>query len=168
MTARQTLGGLALPLVIGLLAFSGTAPAKEHWATCLNPRFGATADYPADLFTVKDAPPENGDGQSFHTADGRAELAIYGGSTSMASGRRPTSHITLTSATSPIRRSVPILRGVRNPRCELLFRPLRLLPSPGEGQVGPKLLRRAPSSRYGKALCPPGAALALKARQFQC
>src|SRR5262249_58784687 len=79
MTARQTLGGLALPLVIGLLAFSGTAPAKEHWATYLNPRFGAAADYPADLFTVKDAPPENGDGQTFHTADGRAELAIYGG-----------------------------------------------------------------------------------------
>ena len=25
-----------------------------------------------------DAPPENGDGQRFHTADGRAELSIYG------------------------------------------------------------------------------------------
>jgi len=47
MTARQTLGGLALPLVVGLLAFSGPAPAKEHWATYLNPRFGAAADYPA-------------------------------------------------------------------------------------------------------------------------
>jgi hypothetical protein len=27
---------------------------------------------------VKDPPPENGDGQTFHTADGRAELSIYG------------------------------------------------------------------------------------------
>jgi hypothetical protein len=26
--------------------------AKERWATYSNPRFGTTADYPADLFTV--------------------------------------------------------------------------------------------------------------------
>jgi hypothetical protein len=52
--------------------------AEEQWATYSNPRFGATADYPADLFTLKDPPPENGDGQTFHTADGRAELTIYG------------------------------------------------------------------------------------------
>ncbi len=28
--------------------------------------------------TVQDAPPENGDGASFRTADGRAHLSIYG------------------------------------------------------------------------------------------
>src|SRR5215470_10702723 len=114
MTARQTLGGLALPLVIGLLAFSGTAPAKEHWATCLNPRFGAAADYPADLFTVKDAPPENGDGQTFPRMGARSWRSMAA-TTSMASGRRPTSHITLTSATSPIRRSVPIFTRCQEP-----------------------------------------------------
>ena len=54
------------------------ALAEERWATYLNPRFGAAADYPADLFTVQAPPPDNGDGQTFRTADGRAELAIYG------------------------------------------------------------------------------------------
>ena len=52
--------------------------AQERWATYANPRFGTMADYPADLFTVRDPPPENGDGQSFRTADGRAQLSIYG------------------------------------------------------------------------------------------
>jgi hypothetical protein len=46
---------------------------------------------PADLFTVKDAPPENGDGQTFHTADGRAELAIYGGYN--IDGERPEAYV---------------------------------------------------------------------------
>ena len=91
MTARQTLGGLALPLVVALLAFSGTAPPKEHWATYLSPRFGAAADYPADLFTVKDAPAETSDGQTFHTADGRAELAIYGSYN--IDGERPEAYV---------------------------------------------------------------------------
>jgi hypothetical protein len=57
---------------------NGAALAQERWDTYLNPRFGAAADYPTDLFTVKDAPPENGDGQTYRTADGRAELSIYG------------------------------------------------------------------------------------------
>jgi hypothetical protein len=52
--------------------------AKERWATYSNPRFGTTADYPADLFTVLDPPPENGDGQGFKTTDGRAHLLIWG------------------------------------------------------------------------------------------
>ena len=55
---------------------------------------------------------------------------------------------------------------------------LRLLPSHGEGQVGPnRHAYRAilascsdglPVAGKAKALCPPGAALALKASQFQC
>jgi hypothetical protein len=32
--------------------------AKERWAIYSNPRFGTTADYPADLFTVLDPPPD--------------------------------------------------------------------------------------------------------------
>ncbi len=54
------------------------ALAEHRWATYANPRFGTIADYPADLFTVQDPPPENGDGASFRTADGRAQLSIYG------------------------------------------------------------------------------------------
>jgi hypothetical protein len=78
MTAWQTLGGLSLRVVVGLLALSGMSLAKEHWATYANPRFGTETDYPADLFTVQDPPPENGDGATFRTADGRGQLAIYG------------------------------------------------------------------------------------------
>jgi len=63
---------------IGLCLVGVPAGAEEQWTTYSNPRYGATADYPADLFTVKEPPPENGDGQTFHTADGRAELTIYG------------------------------------------------------------------------------------------
>lgn len=59
-------------------AFSNVGAANERWATYANPRFGTTADYPAGLFTVLDPPPENGDGQGFRTADGRAKLSIYG------------------------------------------------------------------------------------------
>jgi hypothetical protein len=52
--------------------------ASERWVTYSNPRFGTTVDYPADLFAVAEQPSENGDGQVFHTADGRAELMVYG------------------------------------------------------------------------------------------
>jgi hypothetical protein len=63
---------------IAASAPSGVAVAQERWDTYANPRFGATAEYPADLFSTQEPPPENGDGQTFHTADGRAELTIYG------------------------------------------------------------------------------------------
>ena len=78
MTAWQMLGGLSLRVVVGLLALSGMALPKEHWATYAKPRFGTAADYPADLFTVQDPPPENGDGATFRTANRRGQLAIYG------------------------------------------------------------------------------------------
>ena len=64
-----------------LLALVGAAPAHAEdgpWATYRNARFGTTADYPAYLFTVRDVPPANGDGQGFRTEDGRATLLIYG------------------------------------------------------------------------------------------
>ena len=66
--------------MIVTLAFASNCAsvAEERWATYSNPRFGMTADYPADLFTVLDPPPENGDGQGFKTTDGRAHLLIYG------------------------------------------------------------------------------------------
>jgi hypothetical protein len=70
--------GLTVIAAALTLAAATTATAKERWETYANPRFGTSADYPADLFTQLDAPPDNGDGQRFHTADGSAELAIYG------------------------------------------------------------------------------------------
>lgn len=61
-----------------LLALTATSAAQTRWATYANARFGTTADYPADLFTRRDPPPENGDGVSLHTADGRATLVVFG------------------------------------------------------------------------------------------
>lgn len=46
--------------------------------TYRNARYGTTAEYPARLFTVRDVPPANGDGQGFRTEDGRTTLLIYG------------------------------------------------------------------------------------------
>ena len=52
--------------------------SQEQWATYHDARYGTTADYPADVFTVRARPPPDGDGQIFHTADGHARLMIYG------------------------------------------------------------------------------------------
>lgn len=63
-------------LALCLLAI--TAPASaETWSTYVNDRFGASVEYPA-RFSVRDAPPDNGDGQRFHTADRRATFAVFG------------------------------------------------------------------------------------------
>ena len=65
-------------LVAIFAGFSLAASAEESgWATYANERFGTTADYPA-LFSRRERPPENGDGQAFRTADERALLRVYG------------------------------------------------------------------------------------------
>ena len=69
---------LALAFAIGICASINVAAAQEKWATYMNPRFGTTVDYPGRIFTDRDPPPENGDGQSFHSSDGRAQLLVYG------------------------------------------------------------------------------------------
>jgi hypothetical protein len=74
---RRRLLQLAL-LTVMLLALAAIAWAEGPWATYVNPRFGTTADYPADVFTELDEPPENGDGQGFRSEDGQAQLLIYG------------------------------------------------------------------------------------------
>jgi hypothetical protein len=86
----QRLRAVAL-LASGLATAPGVASAQQHWATYANPRFGATADYPDDLFKVKDPPSENGDGQRFRTAGGRAELSIYG--TNNIDGEKPNVYV---------------------------------------------------------------------------
>lgn len=43
-----------------------------------NARFGFFAEIPP-AFSVADPEPENGDGRAFHTADGTADLLLYGG-----------------------------------------------------------------------------------------
>jgi hypothetical protein len=81
MSKGETCRGLIVVVALGVIVLClahAPAVAEEQWSTYSNPRYGATADYPTDLFTVQDPPPENGDGQTLHTADGRAELTIYG------------------------------------------------------------------------------------------
>lgn len=69
----------ALALAVLACAIGTNSVAQERvWATYSNPRFGTTADYPADVFTVRNRPPDNGGGQGFRSADGGAELLIYG------------------------------------------------------------------------------------------
>lgn len=86
MQAHNPWSALVTATIIGAsLVAIGTAAAQQprarqphQWTTYYNARFGTTADYPADIFTVRAPPPTNGDGQTFRTADGRAQLLIYG------------------------------------------------------------------------------------------
>ncbi len=56
---------------------AAAGPAALNWARWENARFGMAIDYPAALFRPEPAP-ENGDGQSFTTADGRAAFFVFG------------------------------------------------------------------------------------------
>ena len=53
-------------------------PQEHQWATYQDARYGTTADYPSDVFTVRAWRPLGAGGQIFRTADGRAQLIIYG------------------------------------------------------------------------------------------
>jgi hypothetical protein len=78
MGANEAIRLSLLPLLAAFSLMSAAALAEERWSTYGNARFGVFVDYPASLFTVENAPPDNGDGQSFRTADGQAELAVWG------------------------------------------------------------------------------------------
>jgi hypothetical protein len=96
--ARRNLSAYALNHVFPTLVISaiasvasaqtgpGPAPAplqtvqaqgQPGWTPYKNPRFGYTLSYPAGVFTPQ-PPPDNGDGQSFLSADGRAKVVVYG------------------------------------------------------------------------------------------
>jgi hypothetical protein len=65
-------------VIAAVLTGDGMAAAQEQWATYHNARYGTTADYPADLFTIRAWLPGNDGGQIFRTPDGSAQLIIYG------------------------------------------------------------------------------------------
>lgn len=50
--------------------------AKDGWQTYRNPRFGMTLPVPPGMTAQR--PPDNGDGQAFRSADGKAELLTWG------------------------------------------------------------------------------------------
>ena len=71
----------SLILIVAFAALSAPARAQDldtSWRTYVNGRFGVAVDYP-DVFSPSGAAPENGDGQTFKTADGAAQLTVYGG-----------------------------------------------------------------------------------------
>lgn len=62
--------------IIALFLLSSSAMAAD-WSSYANARFGAIIDIPPGF--VNDVPePENGDGLTFHSADGAAELLVWG------------------------------------------------------------------------------------------
>ncbi|HRK24636.1 MAG TPA: hypothetical protein PLQ11_06755 [Beijerinckiaceae bacterium] len=62
---------LLAPLLLAL-----PATAQQRWARYTNPKYGTSAEYPADLMQA-DAEPDARDGRTFRTPDGAA-LAIFG------------------------------------------------------------------------------------------
>lgn len=59
-------------------ADQGAGPAVSNWITYRNDRFGTRIDYPASLFRML-PPPENDDGRTFESRDGKARFLVFGG-----------------------------------------------------------------------------------------
>jgi serine/threonine-protein kinase len=60
---------------LALIAFAAAAAAPQY-RSYANPRFGTTADVPADW--KSDPPPANGDGLRFNSPDKRATITVSG------------------------------------------------------------------------------------------
>jgi hypothetical protein len=70
----------ALYAAVVLVLFGvGQAAAQGDggWRTFAIPEFGTTVQFPAALFDTPQGQPQQGRGQRFRTADGRAQLSIY-------------------------------------------------------------------------------------------
>lgn len=97
---------LLLPMLTGQAAAQSPALLDDAWERYTNPRFGVRVDYPA-VFAVREPPPDNGDGQTFRTRRGEAELRVFGGNNiddenaarMMASRKQPDTHYSLERAT---------------------------------------------------------------------
>lgn len=64
-------------LALAFLAAFASAASAADWTSYSNGRFGVTVDVPPGF--VNDVPePANGDGLTFHSADGKAELLVWG------------------------------------------------------------------------------------------
>jgi hypothetical protein len=73
---RQHHHGGSSPSSFGMLTrpeFAGPA----GWSTFVTANGGTAVDYPANVFSVKQEPPDGKDGTLFQTADGRAKLTVY-------------------------------------------------------------------------------------------
>ena len=63
-----------------LIAIVGAAAAAEaaDWGRYANPRFGTAMDYPRDRFSAAPMQSGNGDGATFVSGNGAAQLRIWG------------------------------------------------------------------------------------------
>ena len=64
-------------VLAAMISVAIVAPALAAQATYVNPRFGTSIVYPAEIFTQRMNPSENGDGQSWQAPDG-GTLLVFG------------------------------------------------------------------------------------------
>lgn len=64
-------------VVVAMAMLQVPAAMAGKWGTYTNPRFGTKVDVPLNGF-VADPPPQNGDGQSWTSNDGRGQISVYG------------------------------------------------------------------------------------------
>ena len=79
-TAERTRRALSWPvaaLVAAGVTGLATGALAGDWTRYTNDRFGASADVPAAGFVIQ-PPPDNNDGRGWKSADGKAEILIYG------------------------------------------------------------------------------------------
>ncbi|MDW6022390.1 hypothetical protein SAZ10_11555 [Mesorhizobium sp. BAC0120] len=62
--------------MLSLFVFAGTAFSADGWARYLNPRYGYGVDIPPGFSPVSES--DNSDGGTSRSADGQAELAVWG------------------------------------------------------------------------------------------
>ncbi|WP_181702556.1 hypothetical protein [Chthonobacter albigriseus] len=66
-------------IILALALISVALPASAaEWRTYVNDRFGTRIDIPEDVFQPREQS-DNGDGQSFVSADGRASIRVFAG-----------------------------------------------------------------------------------------
>jgi hypothetical protein len=69
---QRVLSFLSAAIFLTLVETAATEPI-----TYTNKRFGTSATFPSDIFSERQEPPANGDGLTWHSADG-ASVAIFG------------------------------------------------------------------------------------------
>ena len=57
-----------------------TEPSRLTWDLAWAPRFGPKVEYPTQVFSVKEPPPENNDGIGYRSPDGQNSFSIWGAS----------------------------------------------------------------------------------------
>jgi len=74
---RSRHSGCYALIAAGLIVACCSVALANGWTTYVNPRFGTRAEVPLNGFSA-DRPPENGDGQSWTSADGKGRISVYG------------------------------------------------------------------------------------------